>query len=163
MCIRDSSSEMLVQRRWPQAYYGHLIKMILGQCSHAVVLITGDPREREEAERLKEQVQDERCVNFAGKVSFAQLPQLYSVSEFMVTNDSGPPHFAAITEMPTYVTVSYTHLRAHETVLDLVCRLLLEKKKKTKILSNRPPYVNLTSTNQTHTSVVLHKRRKAHL
>ena len=26
-------------------------------------------------------------------------------------------------------TVSYTHLRAHETVLDLVCRLLLEKKK----------------------------------
>ena len=25
--------------------------------------------------------------------------------------------------------VSYTHLRAHETVLDLVCRLLLEKKK----------------------------------
>ena len=31
----------------------------------------------------------------------------------------------------TAVTVSYTHLRAHETVLDLVCRLLLEKKKKT--------------------------------
>ena len=31
--------------------------------------------------------------------------------------------------------VSYTHLRAHETVLDLVCRLLLENKqnkKKTK-------------------------------
>ena len=25
--------------------------------------------------------------------------------------------------------VSYTHLRAHETVLDLVCRLLLDKKK----------------------------------
>ena len=31
--------------------------------------------------------------------------------------------------------VSYTHLRAHETVLDLVCRLLLEKKKK-KIHTN---------------------------
>ena len=27
-----------------------------------------------------------------------------------------------------YLPVSYTHLRAHETVLDLVCRLLLEKK-----------------------------------
>ena len=27
------------------------------------------------------------------------------------------------------MTVSYTHLRAHETVLDLVCRLLLEKTK----------------------------------
>eukprot|EP00656_Telonema_subtile_P006023 TRINITY_DN12768_c0_g2_i1.p1 TRINITY_DN12768_c0_g2~~TRINITY_DN12768_c0_g2_i1.p1 ORF type:complete len:507 (+),score=67.93 TRINITY_DN12768_c0_g2_i1:174-1694(+) len=31
---------------------------------------------------------------------------------------------------PQYEPVSYTHLRAHETVLDLVCRLLLEKKKK---------------------------------
>ena len=29
----------------------------------------------------------------------------------------------------TMVPVSYTHLRAHETVLDLVCRLLLAKKK----------------------------------
>ena len=29
-----------------------------------------------------------------------------------------------------YIAVSYTHLRAHETVLDIVCRLLLEKKKK---------------------------------
>ena len=27
------------------------------------------------------------------------------------------------------IAVSYTHLRAHETVLDIVCRLLLEKKK----------------------------------
>src|SRR5665811_1954565 len=35
--------------------------------------------------------------------------------------------------LPSYrAAVSYTHLRAHETVLDLVCRLLLEKKKKNK-------------------------------
>src|SRR5664280_3655264 len=33
----------------------------------------------------------------------------------------------------TTVSVSYTHLRAHETVLDLVCRLLLEKKKQKQI------------------------------
>src|SRR5450756_2859720 len=30
------------------------------------------------------------------------------------------------------IAVSYTHLRAHETRHDLVCRLLLEKKKKNK-------------------------------
>src|SRR5450759_1869793 len=33
--------------------------------------------------------------------------------------------------LPVYLSpVSYTHLRAHETRHDLVCRLLLEKKKK---------------------------------
>ena len=31
-----------------------------------------------------------------------------------------------------WTSVSYTHLRAHETPEHLVCRLLLEKKKKTK-------------------------------
>ena len=30
--------------------------------------------------------------------------------------------------LPVYISVSYTHLRAHETREDLVCRLLLEKK-----------------------------------
>ena len=32
--------------------------------------------------------------------------------------------------------VSYTHLRAHETVLDLVCRLLLANKNTTKKKQN---------------------------
>ena len=33
-------------------------------------------------------------------------------------------------------TVSYTNLRAHENVLDIVCRLLLEKKKKPTLQHN---------------------------
>eukprot|EP00657_Telonema_sp_P-1_P009286 TRINITY_DN3481_c0_g2_i2.p1 TRINITY_DN3481_c0_g2~~TRINITY_DN3481_c0_g2_i2.p1 ORF type:complete len:218 (-),score=60.30 TRINITY_DN3481_c0_g2_i2:109-762(-) len=43
----------------------------------------------------------------------------------------GHPGFACTHEpSASAYPVSYTHLRAHETVLDLVCRLLLEKKKK---------------------------------
>ena len=38
--------------------------------------------------------------------------------------------------------VSYTHLRAHETVLDLVCRLLLEKQKKKKDKRNTHRLLN---------------------
>eukprot|EP00658_Telonema_sp_P-2_P037415 TRINITY_DN26917_c0_g1_i2.p1 TRINITY_DN26917_c0_g1~~TRINITY_DN26917_c0_g1_i2.p1 ORF type:complete len:552 (-),score=69.14 TRINITY_DN26917_c0_g1_i2:16-1671(-) len=38
--------------------------------------------------------------------------------------------------------VSYTHLRAHETPEHLVCRLLLEKKKKTVSISSHPSYTN---------------------
>ncbi len=101
--INPNASELLIQRRWPPSYYVRLIKMILDKSPQALVLITGDPREREEAQHLKEQVDNNRCVNFAGKVNFAQLPSLYSVSEFMVTNDSGPGHFAAVTDMPTFV------------------------------------------------------------
>ena len=38
-------------------------------------------------------------------------------------------HINVIGTNPYLFTVSYTHLRAHETKANLVCRLLLEKKK----------------------------------
>ena len=49
------------------------------------------------------------------------------------------------------VAVSYTHLRAHETVLDLVCRLLLEKKE------NLP--ANQTRSWTTYNRVLQHVRK----
>ena len=44
----------------------------------------------------------------------------------------GHLHATALATATSMNPVSYTHLRAHETVLDLVCRLLLEKKKTQK-------------------------------
>ena len=46
--------------------------------------------------------------------------------------------------------VSYTRLRAHETVLDLVCRLLLEKKKKKRKQIERKKLANETNTKKYH-------------
>ena len=65
-------------------------------------------------------------------------------------------------------SVSYTHLRAHETVLDLVCRLLLEKKKNKKtdiickniqrnIKSKRIKYISLI-----HKHDIRRQRYRAH-
>ena len=45
-------------------------------------------------------------------------------------------------------TVSYTHLRAHETVLDLVCRLLLEKKKRNTCLEHSHPRIQPATTTE---------------
>src|SRR5450759_6012579 len=49
-------------------------------------------------------------------------------------SDHGSQHAIEqiMADTPTPIPVSYTHLRAHETRHDLVCRLLLEKKKHTK-------------------------------
>eukprot|EP00831_Metopus_contortus_P005890 TRINITY_DN12219_c0_g1_i1.p1 TRINITY_DN12219_c0_g1~~TRINITY_DN12219_c0_g1_i1.p1 ORF type:complete len:158 (-),score=31.90 TRINITY_DN12219_c0_g1_i1:43-516(-) len=49
------------------------------------------------------------------------------------------------------IPVSYTHLRAHETSLHLVCRLLLEKKKKTKN-QQKPPVTLNPKRNTTYTN-----------
>src|SRR5665648_929923 len=49
-----------------------------------------------------------------------------------ITYWRGSSSFSSSSPVNTFRSVSYTHLRAHETRHDLVCRLLLEKKKKKK-------------------------------
>ena len=53
--------------------------------------------------------------------------------------------------------VSYTHLRAHETVLDLVCRLLLEKKNTKKKKKKIHTQTHQTKSLQKHRHLVLYK------
>ena len=58
----------------------------------------------------------------------SQSPTLERLT--VVGRNPGWPHSADLVETKGNAdTVSYTHLRAHETREDLVCRLLLEKKK----------------------------------
>ena len=66
-------------------------------------MITGAPGEHAQAENLLQQVQHPRCVNFAGQVKFRELIDLYNVAKLMVTNDSGPGHFSAVTPLKTFV------------------------------------------------------------
>mgnify|MGYP003377237297 CR=1 FL=1 len=54
------------------------------------------------------------------------------------------------------VSVSYTHLRAHETVLDLVCRLLLEKK-----TQHNEQTKQLTQLTTSLTEITVHKQNNA--
>ena len=52
---------------------------------------------------------------------------------FLFHAHEAQPMLAALTaNTAAFCAVSYTHLRAHETVLALVCRLLLEKKQRNK-------------------------------
>jgi len=101
--INPNASELLIQRRWMPEKYIELMQTILNNYDDVLILITGAPNEQEEAAGLKEKVAHDRCVNFAGQVKLSELPALYSISLMMLTNDSGPGHFSAITDLKTYV------------------------------------------------------------
>ncbi len=101
--VNSNASDLLPQRRWERERYAEVIRKILAYNSDVIVLLTGAPAEFAGARELALSVNDPRCINFAGGVKFLQLPHLYSVSAFMLTNDSGPAHFASITDMHTYV------------------------------------------------------------
>jgi ADP-heptose:LPS heptosyltransferase len=98
-----NASELLPIRRWPQENYISLVRMILDHYPKVVILLTGGKSERQGLDAITTAVQSNRCVNFAGHTSLSDLPALYSVGSFMLSNDSGPPHFASVTDMPTFV------------------------------------------------------------
>ena len=101
--VNSNASDLLPQRRWDKENYGDVIKKVLAYNENAIILLTGSPAEKDGAQMLADYVKDKRCINFAGAVKFLQLPHLYSVCAFMLTNDSGPAHFASITDMHTFV------------------------------------------------------------
>ena len=101
--FNPNASDLLPQRRWPQGHFATLAQRVLDHSRNAVILITGAPSEEAEAEKLKVLVSHPRMVSFAGRCQLIELPALYSIAEVMVTNDSGPAHFASVTRMPTIV------------------------------------------------------------
>ncbi len=101
--INSNASDLLPQRRWNRENFAKLIEMMLEVDDNTIYLLTGSPDEREWVGELESMVRSGRCINFAGEVKFLELPILYSMSKFMVTNDSGPAHFASITNMHTFV------------------------------------------------------------
>jgi len=101
--INPNASELLPQRRWMPERFVAVMRGLLAHDENLLVLITGSPQERETAALLQRQVSDERCVNFAGCLALDELPALYQIAELMLTNDSGPGHFSAVTALRTFV------------------------------------------------------------
>ena len=101
--VNPNASELLPQRRWMPERFAELIRRILAANDDILVLITGAPSERPEAEELAEQCENDRCIAFAGQSALADLPVLYALAVVMVTNNSGPAHFAAASGLPTIV------------------------------------------------------------
>ncbi len=101
--INPNASDLLPQRRWAQQRFSELIQAIHQQYPNDLILITGSPAEFVYVEKVRTVANVKNALNFAGQVSFAELPPLYILSDVMVTNDSGPGHFSAVTPLRTVV------------------------------------------------------------
>lgn len=96
--INANSSELVPLRRWPLENFIELGRMIL-QNHQVGIVLTGVAGEREESEKVAAALGQERVANLVGRTSLRQLLVLYSLCDLMVTNDSGPSHFATLTDL----------------------------------------------------------------
>lgn len=101
--VNPNASDLLPQRRWAQQRFSELIQSLNQLYPNDLILITGSPAEFDYVEKVRAVANVKNALNFAGQVSFAELPALYTLSDVMVTNDSGPGHFSAVTPLRTVV------------------------------------------------------------
>jgi ADP-heptose:LPS heptosyltransferase len=95
--LNANASDLVPLRKWPADRYVELAGRLLARYPECSVAFTGGPGEAQAIEPLVRAVASSRCVSVAGKTSFRHLLALYSIADLLVTNDSGPAHFAALT------------------------------------------------------------------
>src|SRR5436309_6986915 len=95
--LKPNASDLLPLRRWPPLRYVELARRLLERYPEPFIGLTGAPAEAASNNQLADEVGSNRIIRLAGKTTLRQLLALYARSEILVTNDSGPAHFASLT------------------------------------------------------------------
>jgi ADP-heptose:LPS heptosyltransferase len=101
--LNANASDLIPLRRWPSDRYVELARRLLARHTDLCVAFTGSPGEAAAAAQLVEQVDSPRCISLAGRTTLRQLLVLCCLAGVLVTNDSGPAHFASLTPVEVVV------------------------------------------------------------
>ena len=101
--LNPNASDMLPLRKWPAGNFVNLANRILIEHENVFLILTGAPSEQIAAQSLCSALQSDRVISLAGNTSLRDLLVLYSIADVLVTNDSGPGHFAALTDIDSIV------------------------------------------------------------
>lgn len=95
--LNPNASDLLPLRRWPSERFVELARQSLQKFPNVFVAFTGAPSEAAAIDSLAQQVQSARVISLAGKTTLRQMLAVYHRASILVTNDSGPAHFASMT------------------------------------------------------------------
>ncbi|MFH1090570.1 MAG: glycosyltransferase family 9 protein, partial [Pseudomonadota bacterium] len=100
--LNPNAGDLVTVRRWPEENFLRLAQALLKE-PEVMVVLTGSPEERPMTELLARKLGSDRVLNLAGQTSIPELIDLYNLSDLLITNDSGPAHFASLTDIPVLV------------------------------------------------------------
>lgn len=95
--LNANAGDLLPLRKWPAENYRALAAGLMEALPDAWIVFTGSPEEAPAIEALAASVGSPRSLCLAGRTTLRQLLVLFGLAEVLVTNDSGPAHFAALT------------------------------------------------------------------
>jgi ADP-heptose:LPS heptosyltransferase len=101
--LNPNASDLLPLRKWPTERFLELARRVLAHESEPRIVFTGAPNEAAQAGVMVRELGSDRVVSAAGRTSLRELFALYTLADVLVTNDSGPAHFSAMTEVSAII------------------------------------------------------------
>ncbi len=96
--VNHDAGSLLPIRTWPTERFAELTQRLLAVDPRLVVVLMGIAEAEVSARAIVAHVDDPRCINFVGRTrTLTDVLQLFHQSELLITNDSGPAHFASLT------------------------------------------------------------------
>lgn len=102
LVIFNPSAGEIPIRAWSVEKYIELGKRILADPKNVIVLM-GAGADWEATREVHQALAHERCLQFTGQTTFPELMDLFSIAHLLITNDSGPAHFASLTPIHNFV------------------------------------------------------------
>lgn len=96
--LNPNASKRFPMRRLPLESYAELARHLIDD-PEVFVLITGVAEEKPDALEICRTVNSPRVIDLTGSTSMTELLHLFNLSHILVTNDSGPAHFACLTNV----------------------------------------------------------------
>jgi ADP-heptose:LPS heptosyltransferase len=100
--LNPNASERFPMRRVPLDGFVDLAKRLL-QDPDVFVLVTGVRSEKAEAQQMRTRAGSPRVLDLTGETTLQELLHVFDLAHVMVSNDSGPAHFAALTRVHVIV------------------------------------------------------------
>lgn len=97
-------------KKWFDEYYIELVKKIAREDKEVNFLIIGSQECFELGSRIKEILKD-RCINTAGNTTILEMIEIVRLSQFMISNDTGPMHIASALKKPVVAIFGPTEPR----------------------------------------------------
>ena len=101
--LNPNASDLLPLRKWEAERFIELAHRLIDTDERLIVLFTGAPSEQSICEAIAAKVNSSRAVCVAGHTTLEELIALYWMADVLVTNDSGPGHFASLTDIKAVV------------------------------------------------------------
>ncbi len=101
--LNPNASDLLPLRKWELSKFIELGRQLLERHPGARIALTGGPGEQAAATAIAQALDGGRVTSFAGHTTMRELLTLYSLADVLVTNDSGPGHFASLTTVHAVV------------------------------------------------------------